>query len=122
MNEPDELLHIALPSDWSAAREAGEYRMSTRDTKLDEDGFIHCSYPRQLETVANRFYADVTELVLLHVEPELLDAEIRVESADDDDDDDDYPHVYGPIPTTAVVATTWWDRGDDGIWRRPLAM
>ena len=71
MNEPDELLHIALPDDWAAAREPGEYRISTRGRTLDEEGFVHCSYPGQLEGVANRFYADVVELVILHLEPEL---------------------------------------------------
>ena len=64
MNEPDELLHIAMPDDWTAARAAGEYRMSTRDKTLDEVGFVHCSYPGQIEAVANRYYSDVAELVL----------------------------------------------------------
>jgi uncharacterized protein (DUF952 family) len=121
MNEPDEILHIALPDDWAAAREAGEYRISTRGVRLDSEGFVHCSYPRQLETVANRFYGDVAELVLLHVEPELLDADVRLEPAAEGTTEM-YPHVYGPIPTAAVIATTWWDRGDDGVWHRPNTM
>ena len=121
MNEPDEILHIALPDDWEAAKQTGQYRMSTRNVSLDDEGFIHCSHPQQIETVANRFFGDVPELVLLHIEPELLDAEIREEPATDADSEL-YPHVYGPIPTSAVVATTWWDRGDDGVWHRPHAM
>lgn len=121
MNEPDEILHMALPEDWEAARAAGEYRISTRDTSLDEQGFIHCAYPRQIETVANAFYYDVAELVLLHIEPELLDAEVKVEPGVEGGDEE-FPHVYGPIPTTAVLATTWWDRGDDGVWHRPHTM
>ena len=121
MNEHDEILHIALPDDWAAARQAGEYRTSTRGVSLDDEGFIHCSYPRQLEFVANRFYADLSELVLLHVEPDLLEAEIRVEPGVEGGDGL-FPHVYGPIPTAAVIATTWWDRGDDGVWHRPHTM
>jgi uncharacterized protein (DUF952 family) len=121
VNEPDEILHIALPDDWSAARDGGEYRISTRGVSLDDEGFIHCSYPNQIETVANRFFSDLSELVLLHIEPELLDAEIRKEPAAAGDGEL-FPHVYGPIPTTAVIATTWWDRGDDGIWHRPHTM
>lgn len=119
MNEPDELLHIAMPDDWYAAREAGEYRVSTRDRSLDDVGFVHCAYPKQLEGVANRFYADVAELVVLHLEPELFEAEVRVEPASDGGSEL-FPHVYGPIPTSAVVATTWWDRGEDGIWHKPV--
>lgn len=121
MNEPDEILHIALPDDWAAARESGEYRVSTRDRSLDDVGFIHCSYLRQVEGVANRAYSDVVELVLLHIEPELLEAEIRVEPASEGTGEE-FPHIYGPIPTSAVIATTWWDRGDDGIWHRPTTM
>lgn len=121
MNEANELLHIALPDDWAAARSAGEYRVSTRDRTLDDAGFIHCSYPRQIEGVANRFYADVAELVLLHLEPELLEAEVRVEPASDDGTEL-FPHIYGPIPIGAVVATTWWDRDADGMWHKPVTM
>ncbi|MDJ0770326.1 MAG: DUF952 domain-containing protein [Ilumatobacter sp.] len=121
MNEPDEILHIALPDDWNVARANGEYTVSTRGRSLEQEGFVHCSYLRQLEGVANRFYADVTELVLLHIEPEFLEAEIRAEPAADGSDEL-FPHVYGSIPTTAVVATTWWDRGDDGVWHRPQIM
>lgn len=117
--EPDQLLHLALPDDWTAARESGEYRISTRGRTLEEEGFIHCSHPDQLEGVANRFYADLAEVVILHIDAELLDAEIRLEPPADGIDEL-FPHVYGPIPTTAVIATTWWDRGDDGIWRRPI--
>ena len=121
MNEPDEILHIALPDDWAAAKPTGEYRVSTRGVTLDDEGFIHCSYPNQVEGVANRFYADIAELVLLHLEPELLDAEVRLEPAVEGGTEE-FPHVYGPIPTAAVIATTWWDRGDDGIWHRPHTM
>lgn len=115
----DELLHLALPDDWTAARDAGEYRISTRGRSLDDEGFIHCSYPSQLEGVANRFYSDLSEVVILRIDPDLLDAEVRVEPAAEGVDEL-FPHVYGPVPTSAVIATTWWDRGDDGIWRRPV--
>lgn len=114
-----ELLHLALPDDWAAARVHGEYRISTRSRTLDEDGFIHCSYAHQLEGVANRFYADLRELVILHVDPDRLDAEIRLEPSAEGADEL-FPHVYGPIPATAVIGTTRWERGDDGIWRDPV--
>jgi glutathione S-transferase len=121
VNEPDELLHIAMPDDWNAARAAGEYRISTRNRSLDDEGFIHCSYPGQLEAVANRWFADVAELVLLHIEPELLEAEVRVEPGSENGDEL-FPHIYGPIPTTAVIAMTWWDRDEDGMWHKPVTM
>ena len=33
--------------------------------------------------------------------------------------DELFPHVYGAIPASAVVAVTEWQRSDDGAWRRP---
>lgn len=113
-----EIFHLALPDDWTSALAAGEYRISTRGRTLDEEGFIHCSYRDQLEGVANRFYGDVIEAVILHVDPARLAAEVRAEPPADGIEEL-FPHVYGPIPTEAVVATTPWQRGDDGVWRVP---
>lgn len=113
-----DLFHIALPDDWREARSAGTYRISTRGKPLDEVGFVHCSYPRQLTRIANFAYSDVAELLVLEIVPELLEAEIRSEPGEPDSDVD-FPHIYGPIPTTAVVGEHWWERGDDGLWHQP---
>jgi uncharacterized protein (DUF952 family)/heme-degrading monooxygenase HmoA len=116
-----QILHMALPADWRQAQTTNEYRVSTRGVSLEQEGFIHCSFPHQLEGVANRFYADLTDLELLHVQPDLLDVAVRVEPPADGVAEL-FPHVYGPIPTTAVVAVTPWRRGDDGIWHRPATV
>ena len=121
MNPPDEILHMALPDDWATARADGEYRISTRGKRLEDEGFIHCSYPHQVELVANSFYNDLTELVLLHIDPELLDVEVRDEPPEPGSPKL-FPHIYGPIPLTAVIATTWWERDDDGMWHSPHTM
>lgn len=113
-----EILHLAVPTDWDAALAEGVYRISTRGRTLDEEGFVHCSYPAQLEGVANRFYGDVAELLILHVDTRRLGAEVRVEPPADGVEEL-FPHVYGPIPTSAVVGTTPWHRDDDGVWRLP---
>ena len=91
-----ELWHLAERADWTAAREAGAYERSTRGLSLAEVGFVHCSYPDQAAGVAAAFYADADDLVLLRVDPARVPAEIRVESG--------FPHVYGPIPVSAVTA------------------
>lgn len=119
MLDPDLILHIALPDEWAEARAVGEYRRSTRGRSLDEIGFVHCSYPSQVVRVANFAYGDVAEVVLLHIDPELVEAEVRVEPGEPGGTEL-FPHVYGPIPTAAVVDETWWERGDDGLWHRPV--
>ncbi|MEV0151466.1 MULTISPECIES: DUF952 domain-containing protein [unclassified Nonomuraea] len=91
------ILHLALAADWHAARAAGDYRVSTLGRTLEQEGFIHCSRdPAQLHGVHDAFYTGVTEpLLVLEIDPTGLD--VRVENG--------FPHVYGPIPLTAVTAT-----------------
>ena len=108
------IYHAALPDDWRAAQAAGGYRVSTRGRTLEEEGFIHASHDHQVAAVANRFYADVDEVVLLAIEPEALDAPVIEESPTGDAADETFPHIYGPIPVAAVVSATPWRRGAVG--------
>ena len=65
MNEPDEILHMALPDDWDAARPTGEYLVSTRGVSLEQQGFIHCSHPH-VHTPMLWLYTQVSYPVRLH--------------------------------------------------------
>lgn len=116
---PTTLVHLAMPDDWAAAQAAGEYRMSTRGVSLDQEGFIHCSFDHQVLGVASRFYADVDELVLLRLDPSLLGSEVVVEPPFPGSVEH-FPHIYGPIPLTAVISATPWHRDPDG-WAEPTA-
>jgi uncharacterized protein (DUF952 family) len=120
MPQPDEqrtdrqpIYHAALPQDWAAAFESGQYTISTRWRTLADEGFIHTSTLAQVEGVANRFYADVDELVLLTIDQSRVGAEIKWESPAPGIDEL-FPHIYGPLPIVAVVATAFWTRTIDG--------
>lgn len=106
------LFHAAMPDDWAAAFETGEYTMSTRGQTLDDVGFIHLSTRTQVEGTANRFYADVDQLVLLTVDPRAVPSEIKWEPPSPESDVL-FPHIYGPLPIPAVVAATFWFRTID---------
>jgi uncharacterized protein (DUF952 family) len=95
------LLHLARRADWDAARHAGDYRVSTLGRTLEQEGFIHCSADlTQLHGVHTAFYDRLTEpLVVLEIDPAGLD--VRIEGG--------FPHVYGPIPLTAVTAVRPFD-------------
>lgn len=99
----DTLLHIAERTHWESARTAGvSYTMSTLGRTLDEEGFIHCSSDMaQVDGVLGRFYTgiDRDDLVLLVIDVSQLDAPVRYEPAGDDV----FPHIYGPIPVSAVI-------------------
>lgn len=91
-----ELWHLAEGPEWADAVRTGSYERSTRGLSLAEVGFVHCSYPEQLAGVAAAFYADASDVVLLRIDPAKVPVDIRVEGG--------FPHVYGPIPVTAVTA------------------
>lgn len=94
------LYHLALVDEWEAARVVGEYRRSTRGLALDEVGFVHLAHEHQLAGVHDRYFADAGPLVVLEIDPSRLGAEVRVE--------DGFPHLYGPLPTDAVVRYWPW--------------
>jgi uncharacterized protein (DUF952 family) len=96
-----ELFHLAERGDWLAAVAAGEYRVSTRGVTLDEQGFIHCSLRHQLREVADRFYADADDLVALVIDSARVPAPIRYEAPEPGAEA--YPHIYGPLPASAVI-------------------
>jgi glutathione S-transferase len=111
------IFHIAEASDWRAAQAAGDYRVSTRGRSLADEGYIHAARRDQVLTVAEAYYADAGPLVLLTIDPERLSSPVR---------DDEvlpgvvYPHIYGPVDLTAVVAVEPLERGADGRFVLPL--
>lgn len=104
------ILHLALAGDWAEAEKTGEYLVSTRGRTLAEEGFIHaCADLRQLHGVAERFYADVTDpMLVLTVDEALLDCPVLMEVPPGVDEE--FPHIYGPLPVPAVVSVTPFTR------------
>jgi len=95
------IYHLTEPAVWERSLADGSHTSSTRGRTLEQEGFIHCSTPEQWPGVRDRFYADVEELLLLHVDERLVEAPVVFERVGDAPGE--FPHVYGPIPLTAVV-------------------
>lgn len=112
------IYHVASRADWDQAQRAGEYRISTRGMTLDEVGFIHASQPSQVELVANSFYQDAGELVLLVIDPDRVRSEIRYDAVDGWAEP--FPHIYGPLNTDAVVEVREFSPGPDGRFSFPV--
>ncbi|MBC8168216.1 MAG: DUF952 domain-containing protein, partial [Synechococcus sp.] len=98
MDQP--LFHLALESDWQAALERGDYRVSTRGLSLAQVGFIHLSWQEQVQATFDRFYADAGAVLTLRIDPKLVSAPLR---ADAIHTGVLFPHLYGPLPIASVV-------------------
>jgi uncharacterized protein (DUF952 family) len=106
------LYHLALASEWERAAAAGVYDRSTIGRSLAEEGFIHCSFATQVAATADRFYRGRDDVVLVRIDPGLLDADVRVEEVPGTSEA--FPHLYGPLPLAAVVWAEPVPLGADG--------
>jgi uncharacterized protein (DUF952 family) len=109
------ILHITSRAAWNQAQREGAYRPAS----LASEGFIHLSKPDQVIRVANAFYRDQPDLVLLHVDPARLQAPLRYEDAAHpaaSEEGEQFPHLYGPLNLDAVIKVTELKPGADGSY------
>lgn len=99
-SEPS-IFHLAVHAEWEEARVEGSYRRSTVGRSLEDVGYVHCATAEQVRGVADRYYRGRDDVVLLTIDPRRLDTDVRYESLPGSEER--FPHVYGPIPTDAVV-------------------
>jgi len=106
------ILHITKREQWKEAQSTKIYRGDT----LDSEGFIHCSTPQQVIKVANNFFRYQTGLVILCIESEKVEPEIRYEGLDAGEQ---FPHIYGALNIRAVVRVLDFEPGEDGLFTLP---
>lgn len=106
------LVHICPRGDW----EGRPRREAYEPPSLSAVGFVHLSTPAQVHLPANRIFRGRADLVLLHVDPALLPGgAVRWEPGlPQDPAGMVFPHLYAPLPTTAVTAVEPYRPGPDG--------
>ena len=100
------IFHIVVYSDWQAQQNADYYQADS----LATEGFIHCSDQHQTDGVVERYYANVPQLILLEINPALLEAELKYELAPSGEE---FPHVFGKINRSAIINITSFERKKD---------
>jgi len=100
------ILHICTQQAWEQAQQAGKYSPPS----LVSEGFIHCSRPEQIVPVANLFYRGTVDLVLLWIDPQKVEHEIRWEIVGEQL----FPHIYGPLNLQAVCKVKDYPADPDG--------
>jgi uncharacterized protein (DUF952 family) len=109
------LYHLVARPAWE--RHPGE---DYRPDSFEAEGFIHCSFARQLARAANRFHAGTADLLALEIDPARLASPLKVEPPTPNSETTElFPHIYGPLNRAAVVAEHVMRRGDDGRWAFP---
>ena len=99
--------HLVPGEVWEHQKDAAEYLPEA----FENDGFIHCTNGLdELLAVANRYYlADSRPYRVLILKVELINSMVRY-----DDPEEIFPHIYGPLNTSAVVGTLDAKRSEDG--------
>jgi uncharacterized protein (DUF952 family) len=106
------LFHITTHEAWRQALIEGVYRADS----LETEGFIHCSTIHQVVRTANRFYAGQTDLVLLVIDANRLDAELIYEESEPGER---FPHLYGPLDLDAVSQSLPFQADPSGLFALP---
>ena len=81
----------------------------TRDS-LSDEGFIHATPRSQLTRLANKYYKDKVQPLILVVDKTLILPEVKWEPATGGL----YPHIYGPLNMNAVTAIEEISLNEDG--------
>ena len=102
------LVYKILPAaTWYSAESAGEFAGAGIDL---EDGFIHLSAATQVQSTADLYFADQSDLLLVAFRTETMGALLRWESPRGDSTTEArkqqaFPHYYGKLSTTHVAWT-----------------
>lgn len=84
------------------------------EKSLELEGFIHCSPVEYMWRIAPIFKDTTDELVLLCIDIDKLESEVRWE--DGDNCVRCYPHVYGLINVDAVIKVLPYLKDEKGNW------
>lgn len=91
------IYHVTTNAAWQQAKENGSYT----HISLEKEGFIHNCSRAQLAGVVERYYKNIPDLLLLHIDENLLEAKLKYELAPSVNEE--FPHIFGPINMDAVV-------------------
>lgn len=115
---PDPIVYkVCSRAEWSRARDHGALRPSADDAR---DGFIHLSRAGQLEATLARHFAGQADLVLLAVRVAALPSGAL--AWEPSRGGELFPHLYGPLPSSAVDAALELPLDAHGAHRLPGAL
>ncbi|UOY01550.1 GNAT family N-acetyltransferase [Blastococcus sp. PRF04-17] len=113
---PAPLVHLIEPAEWRRALAEG----AVHPPSLTSVGFVHLSTPDQVHVPAQALHPGRRDMVLLVVDPARLTDPVRYEPGTPSDPAGmRFPHLYGPLPVTAVVAVVPYRPPTEALLPRP---
>jgi uncharacterized protein (DUF952 family) len=91
-----------------------------RPAGFEEDGFIHCSTASQVMRVAQGLFRGRRDLVLVRIDPDVLESEVRMENLEGGGEL--FPHIYGELDLSAVTGVEALIVGPDGEFLTPTLL
>ena len=110
------IYHIIPRREWQAALAEGIYEPAG----FAREGFIHCSAREQLLGTANYLFADVRDLLVLCIDPELCEAELVYENLEGGEVQ--FPHLYGLLKVSAVIKAVALNQDGQGLYQLPAGL
>ncbi len=110
----DAIIYKIVPRPlWVEAETAGAFAGSPVDAR---DGYIHFSTAAQVRETAAKHFAGQADLLLLSVDAAALGSALRWEPSRGGAL---FPHLYDPMPLSAVRSIEPLPLGEDGVHRFP---
>ncbi|MDB5376454.1 MAG: glutathione S-transferase [Rubritepida sp.] len=106
-------------ADWRAAEAAGAYQGSADDRR---DGFLHFSTASQLRASAAKHRAGEADLWMVEADAAALGDSLRWEPAAGGSRPGLFPHLYAPLPVSAVRRAVSVPLGADGLHAFPAGI
>lgn len=87
-----------------------------KTTSLEEEGFIHCAKPSQLEYVMNKFFEGDSYRLFISTTKKLGD-KLKYEGKDENNQ---FPHLYRPFYRKDIIESMNIKRNEDGNFSLPV--
>ena len=79
--------------EWNNAKKTGLIK-----THLDlESGFVHLSFPKQLEMTIKIYFSDMNEIILLKINTDIRENKLKYEANKNSKRKEIFPHLYSEL-------------------------
>ncbi len=91
------IYHLTQKKNWEEALTRGFYDAPS----LYSEGFIHCSEKDQVQASLDRYFKNLSEILVLSIDENRLQSKLQYDFSNSVNQN--FPHIYGPLNIDAVV-------------------